>query len=300
MSLQEFVKTSKEWFNEEGVLGLRYVLDQAWMGVLRRTTPIFESGANIYEKEWDLLVVIDACRVDAVKEVFDEYAFLTELDTHRSTASTSGEWMRTSFTEEYEDEIRNTVYVSANQHSSEVEERPFLSFEDVYNYGWEGKYGTVPADTVTDVAIEAGRQYANSRDRMIVHYMQPHFPSVPEPIGHGNKFDNVWKGLMVGKGNEDEIWESYIENLRYVLDHVEVLLENVNADTVAITADHGNAKGEWGVYGHPLGVPIDCVKTVPWCTTTATDEQTRTTSVIKVATGVAESVEDRLNSLGYR
>lgn len=300
MSFSDFVDTSKEWIDEEGLYGTRYILDQLWMGILRRSSPLFEPGQNIYEKEWDLLVVLDACRVDAMAEVIDEYSFLTELHTHRSTASTSGEWMRTSFTEEYEQELQNTVYVSANQHSSEVEDRQFLAFEGVYDYGWDSNHGTVLADTVTDVAIQVGREYVGSRDRMIVHYMQPHFPSIPKPLGHGSKFDNVWKGLMVGRGNKGEIWESYIENLRYVLEHVELLLENVDADTVAITADHGNAMGEWGVYDHPLGVPIDCVKTVPWCTTSAIDKQTRTPSVTKAESGVDTTVNDRLKSLGYR
>jgi hypothetical protein len=125
------------------------------MGVLRRTSPLFESGVNIYEKDRDLLVVLDTCRVDAMEELIDEYAFLLEFDTHRSTAATSGEWMRTSFTNKHEQEVRNTVYVSANQHSSEVADRPFLEFEDVYNYGWDSDCGTVLPDTVTDVASEA-------------------------------------------------------------------------------------------------------------------------------------------------
>ncbi|MDL0136572.1 sulfatase-like hydrolase/transferase [Halobacterium salinarum] len=300
MGITDFASTAEEWVNEEGILGTRYILDQAWMGILRRSSPLFEPGINIYERDWDLLIVLDACRVDAMEEVADSYSFLADVNTHRSTASTSGEWMRTSFTEEHEQEVRNTVYVSANQHSSEVEAHPFLNFEDVYNYGWDSEHGTVLADTVTDVAIEAGRESAGSRQRMIVHYMQPHFPSIPKPIGHGNKFDNVWKGLMIGRGDRDEIWKSYIENLRYVLDHVEGLLENIDAGTVAITADHGNAMGEWGVYDHPLGVPIDCVKTVPWCTTSASDERTRTPSVTKSESEVETAVDDRLESLGYR
>ena len=299
MTVRDFIDTSREWIDEEGILGTRYILDQAWMGVLRRTSPLFEEGTNIYEKEWDLLIVLDACRVDAMEKVVGEYSFLSGPGRHRSTGSTSGEWMRTSFTDKYKDEIENTVYVTANPHSSEVESLPFLAFEDVYNYGWDSEIGTVPADTVTDIAIKSGRQHADSRERMVVHYMQPHFPSIPDPIGHGDKFDNVWKGLMIGRGDEDEIWNCYIENLRYVLDYVEVLLENIDADTVAITADHGNAKGEWGVYDHPLGVPIDCVKTVPWCRTTATDEDTRTPSSRK-SDEVEKTVNDRLKSLGYR
>jgi hypothetical protein len=133
---------------------------------------------------------------------------------------------------------------------------------------------------------------------MIVHYMQPHFPSIPRPLAHGNKYDNVWKGLMIGRGNKEELQESYIANLRYVLNEVADLLENVDADRVAITADHGNGIGEWGVYEHPVGIPLDCVKTVPWYVTDAADERTRRPSVDRnVEAG--DSVDDRLRSLGY-
>jgi len=41
-----------------------------------------------------------------------------------------------------------------------------------------------------------------------------------------------------------------------------------------ITADHGEAFGEMGVWGHPYGFPFAPVKTVPWAETTATDERT--------------------------
>jgi hypothetical protein len=206
--------------------------------------------------------------------------------------------MRTTFIDEYLDEIENTIYVTANHHSSEIEELPFLAFEDVYNYGWDDDVETIPADVVTDVAIQMGREHADSCDRLIVHYMQPHFPSIPDPIGHGSNFDNVWKGLMIGRKDPEEIWESYVSNLEYVLEHVDTLLHNVDADTAVISADHGNAKGEWGVYAHPLGVPIDCVKTVPWYTTTASDERTRIPSVDR--TTAEHDVTDRLAALGYR
>ena len=269
------------------------------MGILRRTAPLFEEGTNVYEKDWDLLIILDACRVDAMEEVVDEYLFLNEPDTHRSTASTSGEWMRTTFTQELYDEIQNTVYVTANQHSMEIKDEPFLGFEDVYEYGWDAEHGTVLAETVTNIAIDAGREYADSRDRMIVHYMQPHFPSIPKPIGHGNKFDNVWKGLMIGRNNKEEVWKSYIANLRYVLDQVEVLLDNIDAQNVVISADHGNGIGEWGVYEHPVGIPTASVKTVPWYITTASDEETYDPEEIGVREVSDESTEQRLKSLGY-
>lgn len=106
------------------------------MSVLRSLSPLFEQGTNIYEKDWDLLVILDGCRVDAIEEVAAEYEFLDSPGTHRSTASTSGEWMRTTFIEKHQDKIQNTIYVTANDHSSEVKELNFFEFEDVYNYGW--------------------------------------------------------------------------------------------------------------------------------------------------------------------
>lgn len=299
MSLRDFLYTTREWVDEEGLLGLKYAVNQAWMGVLRRSSPLFEDGTNVYEKDWDLLLILDACRVDAIEEVADEYSFLDTPGTMRSVASTSIEWMEETFTDEYSDEIENTVYVTANQHSSSVSELSFVDFENVYDYGWDDEAGTIPAEVVTDISIEVGREYGDEYDRMIVHYMQPHFPSIPKPLGHGNKFDNVWKGLMIGRGDEDEIWESYIANLRYVLDQVEVLLENIDADTVAISADHGNGIGEWGVYEHPVGIPTDPVKTVPWYITTAADEGTHDLEEISANGAGDASTEERLKSLGY-
>lgn len=299
MGFRDFLQTTREWVDEEGVLGVKYGINQAWMGLLRRTSPLFEQGTNVYYKEWDVLLILDACRVDAMEEVADEYSFLDTPDTMRSAASTSIEWMEKTFTDEYRDEIENTIYVTANQHSDSVSELPFLDFENVYDYGWDDEVGTVPADVVTDVSIEAGREYRGEYDRMIVHYMQPHFPSIPKPIGHGNKFDNVWKELMIGRGDKDEVWESYIANLRYVLDHVDVLLENIDAETVAISADHGNGIGEWGVYEHPVGVPTASVKTVPWYVTTAVDERSREPEEMSSMDVDNVNPEQRLKSLGY-
>ena len=56
-----------------------------------------------------------------------------------------------------------------------------------------------------------------------------------------------------------------------MLDTVEELLQNVDAEEVVVTADHGDAFGEYGVYSHPMGVPHPHVRRVPWARTTAED-----------------------------
>lgn len=299
MGLTDWMETTKEWVGSEGAAGFLYALNQLHTGFVRQATSFVADGTNVYERDWDVLLILDGCRVDALAETREDYSFLDEPGIHRSTASTSWEWMETTFLSKYLNEIGKTVYVTANQHSDSIKNKPFVSFEPVYEYGWEETIRTYPADLVTDAAIESARE--NTWDRMIVHYMQPHFPSVPKPIGHGDKFDNVWKRLIIGKGDKTQLWDSYIANLRYVLDSVEKLLRNIDAETVVISSDHGNAMGEWWIYGHPHGMPLKSLREVPWYTTSASDNKTRTPNLDELRSKEDTApVDDRLRALGYR
>lgn len=47
-----------------------------------------------------------------------------------------------------------------------------------------------------------------------------------------------------------------------MLEEVELLLNNIEAEFVAFTADHENAVWEMGIYGHS-NVPIDALRVVP-------------------------------------
>jgi hypothetical protein len=85
-----------------------------------------------------------------------------------------------------------------------------------------------------------------------------------------------------------------VETLRAVLDDVEILLENYEADRVAITADHG----EWTFYSHNIGCPYPAIRRVPWVETTTEDEGTFEPSV-EATGGVSADVEDQLVQLGY-
>lgn len=95
------------------------------------------------------------------------------------------------------------------------------------------------------------------------------------------------------------MWEAYLATLRYVLDDVALLLENVDAERVVITADHGEAFGEWGFYGHTVGCPHPVVRRVPWVETTATDEETHE-SAVTPEVDAAFDRDQHLRDLGYR
>lgn len=138
----------------------------------------------------------------------------------------------------------------------------------------------------------------------IVHFMQPHASFRSEPawferaIGEDSWSANVWKRLRNGEFTEREVWEAYADNLRWVLeDGISPLQSNCDG-TIALTADHGNAMGEWGFYGHPLGCPINAVRTVPWKTIDGTDEGTLRPDR-KPATDSVD-ITEHLEALGYR
>jgi len=299
MGLIDWFRKTREDVSDHGFNGLVYSLHQLHWGGVRRLDPLFDDGTNFYEHNWDVLILLDACRLDAMKEVEEEYSFLNSQGKIRSPGSTSSEWMANTFTEYYENEVQDTIYVTANPQIERFD-FDFHYIDKVYEWGWDQGHDTVLAETVTDAAIEASRRMLTDDRRLIIHYLQPHFPSVPDPIGHGgNKVNKASLRLWNDSLSEERYWESYIKNLRYVLDSVDDLLNNIDADEVAISADHGEAKGEWGIYGHPHGMPISCLRDVPWYLTSATDSGDRL-PMIKTRDKIPVGIDKQLEALGYK
>lgn len=202
--------------------------------------------------------------------------------------------------------MSNTAYITGNPYSDEYVDRgQFAILDEVWRYAWDDDLGTIPARPITDRAVDTARKV--NPDRMLVHYMQPHFPSVPDPIGSeinietfGENWESVWGDLEAGNISSDRVWESYRANLKYVLEDVELLLKNVDGDPVIISADHGNAFGEYGHYGHPPRSPIPTLRQVPWVRTTAQDTGSHVPSTQQEeAVTNATDVSNRLQDLGY-
>lgn len=260
----------------------------------------------MYEREWDVLVILDGCRVDLFREVADDYDFVGLVDTHSSPASMSRTWMNRTFAPEYADELRSTVYVTGNPYSVRVlDADDFETVDEVWRYSWDDEEGTILPRPLTDRAIQIWRDFRP--DRLVVHYMQPHYPFVPASLGHVidlHSFDeeetpSVWTQLQTGNVDHDEVWSAYRKNLRYVLDDVQLLLNSIDAERVVISSDHGNAFGEAGIYGHPHDVPLKCLRVVPWVETTATDDGEYEPELDR-ADDADSTVAERLEAGGYK
>jgi hypothetical protein len=175
----------------------------------------------------------------------------------------------------------------------------FERLEMVWQDDHPEEYG-VPPRPITDRTIIAGRE--GNHDRLIAHYMQPHVPYIAHAMWEDREptedESRGWKRLKSGDIDDETHWELYESNLRLVLDEVELLLENIDADRVAITADHGNAFGEWGAYSHPEGFLHPNVKIVPWGETSAVDKESHIPETDE-RKSAETSVEEHLEAMGY-
>jgi len=293
-------------------------------GLFYTVSSRYPLGTNIFEREWDLLVVLDACRVDAMEAVAPEYDFIESVDSIWSTGSSSHEWLCKTFTGDHIDEIRETIYLSSNPNAPPtfedgvrpprsyaiplmwanwdvVDRNAFKLFKQIPKPDYEERYATLAPDVVTDHSIHAGRTHEFGR--MVVHYFQPHRPYIadahPEKRAVNDIEDQPWEAIRNGIATKGEVWDLYLDNLRLALDSVERLLANIDAERVVITADHGDLFGEFGMYGHPEGFLHPNLKKVPWVETTATDEKTSTPTIESEREESKRDVEKQLEELGY-
>jgi hypothetical protein len=243
------------------------------------------------------------------------------LSTKYSKGSATMEWLHANFDGR---DLRDTVYVTANPQLERNRENWDVNLHETINVwledGWDEETGTVLADTVTEVVVDAFERFPNKR--FVVHYMQPHYPFVRS----GTAFDkdhldtiegseesptgeNVWGQKFRGDLgiSRKELWSMYISNLEYALEHVNELLNAVSGKTV-VTSDHGNYVGERASpipiqeYGHPRGLYDDPVVRVPWLENTCGSRRkiVKETKEKTPENINSETVTDRLQDLGYK
>jgi len=269
-------------------------------------------GVDLFEADWDTLVLLDACRYDLFESVGAHETLPGTLEPRTSRASNTVGFLRANVAGR---DLRDTVYVTANPQYRKHEvalDATFHAVVDLWERKWDDEMDTVLPETVTEAALDAVEAYPDKR--ILVHYNQPHVPFVGQTGREAFDTDAIashplpfWQQPMAGVWDVDDeaIWTAYRENLDLVLPHVERLLTHLDGRTV-VTADHGNMVNERSFpvpireYGHPGGVYTHELVTVPWLVHEA-DERRRVVAEDPVADDrtADETVEDRLEALGY-
>jgi hypothetical protein len=255
----------------------------------------------LFDYEWDLAIVLDACRYDLAAEQCLKHSVELRNPTRvYSAGSDSSEWIKRTFSRASADQLSQTAYITANAFSALLAEKKLALLDEVWRYASDSELGAVRPNVITDRTITAMRE--GVADRYVAHYLPPHLPPIDDD-GYEfyelhRKEQDPWAMVAQGAVPSKPFVRAYAQNLTPVLDEIELLLDNVNASKVVVTADHGQYLGERGCWGHPPGHTHPAVRHVPWFETIATDHGTYTPDEYDQTQTTADR-EAVLRALGY-
>jgi len=224
-------------------------------------------GIDIFDQDWDNLIILDACRYDA----FRDHAapeLPGRLETRTSRAAATPEFIRGNFSNR---DLHDVVYVTGSSWIYKLGDEVDCELHDVIDakndFDYDQSYQMEQART-------AAEAYPNKR--LLIHFIPPHHPfqgplaekHLP-PIEEQSSefFDKLRRGEI--DIDRATLWQIYLENLDRILPRVKELLEELPGKTV-VSADHGELFGERcgtvpiRAWGHPIGFYADPLVTVPW------------------------------------
>lgn len=264
----------------------------------RAGQPYNPNGIDVFEEDWDNLIILDACR-------YDEFVRCSDLpgrtESRISRGSTSPEFVRGNFGEK---RLHDLVYVTANDWYAKTKddidaEVHLLKFVD--RDLMDGR--TSHPETVSAAARETAEAYPDKR--LMVHYMQPHWPYLG-PTGDKFREGPFHKIMRTTDATHSDVIQAYRETLDIVLSEVQTLLDDLHGKTV-VSADHGELLGERErpipikTYRHPEGVYVDGLVKVPWHVYESGERKSVVAEQPVEGEDVnIESVEKHLKDLGYR
>lgn len=220
---------------------------------------------SIFEKEdWDNLIILDACRYDIYNEITDR-----GIGKRITLGSTSSQYFGKTYDE---GDFSDVVCITGNGFGSDEmlskyagREKVFYEKYDTFDTDWDEESNIIPGQAIVRDALNAEKLFPEKRK--VIHFMQPHDPFVNfdymDDVSEGSNIKNEYDLAHLGRLTDEQILEAYKDNLRYVLDYVEELVEKMDGKTV-VTADHGELLGEQGMYRHPKGMSAKQLREVPW------------------------------------
>lgn len=306
MSIQDFASQYQRATSKYGLFsGSRMAVEKALERTLIQVGQKVNYGTKPLEKDWDILIILDACRADLFEEFAPQHPLSEKFETTSSIyscASTSSEWFKKAFGEATDADPENVHYISANPFSRCVDSSRFYEMTELWQFVDRGCHHC-PPDAVTSETL---RIYEESdANQFVIHYLPPHAPflhcpdkyRIDDPVWKSSH--DVWLGLQSGEFDKEDIWNDYGKNLLAALDEVEILVSHLSGK-IAITADHANGIGEFGVYGHAPYSPVPAVKRVPWVTLSGMRNEYDANQFEKLSAGEIDSdSEEQLAALGY-
>lgn len=264
-----------------------------------------EAGIDVFAADWDNLLILDACRYDLFAE---RHTLPGRLEPRESRGSSTEEFLQANFGGRT---LHDVVYVTANPQlfRKEIDTSLYAVRHVWQDEGWDDHARTVLPETMTAAARQAAREFPHKR--LVVHYMQPHYPFIGETGRSYFDLESLafWDRVERREIDvPDEIIErAYAENFELLMPHLQDLMGDLTGKTV-VTADHGQLMGDRAgilphtYYGHPSGIYHEGLVRVPWL---VHEGESRRDTIAEpprdteAASAPEELVTDRLRSLGY-
>jgi hypothetical protein len=265
---------------------------------------VIKLAERIKNENWDRLIVLDACRYDTFEKVYRDYLDGELSGGTSCCISTPGWLNGHFREGDYRDVvyISGNPHINSRKTGEGFNVKEcFHKVVDVWNFGWDNKLGTVHPREINKAFMKEFRLFPNKR--YVLHYLQPHAPflSLKEsqtvgitilqkmmktPFGEMLRSfigtNRLWaierklSQLKLGISKldpytaalravgEEGFRKAYEDNLRIVLEHVRMLLEEVEGNFVVV-GDHGELLGEHGRFGHIYEREfLPPLTTVPW------------------------------------
>lgn len=230
--------------------------------VMHQNPRLIDVLDDVRDQDKWLIIIFDSLRYDIGKKFFSDAkpAISPGYDTF--------EWGAKAWSGSYDD----VTYVSSATPINSLNTIGSKVFEDLYNgyqpsdhigeivdvwlNGWDESTGTVPPETTTNYALDH-----LSTDKLVVHYFQPHAPYIgaTQLLGHvnnrhaipgqGEPADKpIWNYIASNKISDERLYQAYVSNFKRAFDAASPLFDTNK--TLLITSDHGEALGEYNMYGH--------------------------------------------------
>jgi hypothetical protein len=249
------------------------------------------------EREWDILLVFDACRYDYFEKCNPYPGKLSEYDI---SCNGTVKYFHLLFDNQDCSDIVfiNHIFLFSDWFNIDN----FHKVINAYDTHWSEEYGTILPEGNTELGLKAIRE--NPGKRVIVHYVQPHLPYLDRPhklvkrrterqlayknpiegtiASTLNKCKNIFPaqpfwaieklfgssagiGEVYFKEGFEGLRKSYEYNLRRALNSAKPIIDKYRKDkTIVMTADHGKVLGEHcGLFSHGW-YKFKEVTTVPW------------------------------------
>lgn len=225
---------------------------------------------------WDAAIILDACRYDTFAKV---NMLPGRLERRVSGGSCTEDWIAANIDAPLDD----VVYISASPYVSRwyLEQigldMPFAHIEEVWQAGWDDALHTVPPGAIAAAYQRLRVEFPGKK--FVLHFMQPHHPFIGRLRVEGAGWRQFFGAMELdvpqlegqtpiemlaeGKVDRQTVVSAYESNLQLVLDEIASLRPALPPRTV-ITADHGEAFGECGVFGHPPGLLLPELIEVPY------------------------------------